>query len=180
MFIKLLLSLFSVSNIVYEPRKWNRHKIIVTHDSYAYAMNNLTDSDNMTVKYYNEVGFRCDKNIVNDNYCEYIEEKMFCDYPDIKYSNYDDKCEDNYYKIGFAVTDNKEHYQFYRKDSNLKGFWSLKRYNVIRFDSSMSFIDNPEMAFKDYRSFWGLHYKNWCGYYCVPFNENQKISKKVC
>lgn len=166
----------------YEPDKWNNNNYIQgSHNCYAYSLNDICPD--LTQAYKNN---KDDRNWMNPqpghycgmtkkvNYdettCDKLKERILCDNPFIIETDCETVCPDKYYKIGLAVSP-KTTYHFYRQ--NKDGTWSHKDggREVTKLDASNNIITNPELSNRD---FGYANYTNWCGYYCVPNDENIK------
>jgi len=102
---------------------------------------------------------------------------MRSDVPAIKRTTFKARCPAGKSKIALVVHPGED-YHFYREDPD--GYWSHKdgSNEVKRFDAEGKPIVNPETAARDYRprgSF--LNYKDFCGFYCVPRNEQVHLAR---
>jgi hypothetical protein len=109
--------------------------------------------------------------------CKVVERLMRADVPAIKRTTFKARCPAGKSKIAMVVHPGED-YHFYREDPD--GHWSHKdgSNEVKRFDAEGQPIVNPQTAARDYRprgSF--LNYEDFCGFYCVPRNEQVHLAR---
>lgn len=154
----------------YNPDKWNDNEYIrKSHNCYAYALNNinkkLTKQCQQKCTGVNpQPGHYCN-NKYNKIFCYDIEKAMICDNSEIKISSFNQKCSNNFYKIGLSVQNNIN-FHFYKQ--NLNGIWSHKDagFHVNNLDSNKKIIINPKESNRNFGKY--RNYKKWCNFYCVP------------
>lgn len=166
----------------YNPSKYNKYKGMKdAQNCYAYAFNYKKLPKSCTKhkcsKAFPQPGRKSGYpkwSSVKGKRCPDLVSRLLGDIPDIKLSNFTERCPKKYYKIAF-VTDEDQDYHFYRQDSN--GYWSHKpgSTDVIRVDALGRRIYDPALATREYNSS-GLNYNNFCGYMCVP--NTHKLSLK--
>ena len=173
----------------YNPELWNSdNDIKQSHNCYSYALNTISDElvdicENGNCDYINpQPGHHCCMtNRVNydETNCENLKNRILCDNPDIYESEFENVCENNFYKIGLSVdpvTGKNKHpsYHFYRQNKN--GLWSHKdgggEANLL--DSDKDIIVNPQLSNRDFGKY---NYSEWCGYFCVPDNKNLNMAR---
>lgn len=104
--------------------------------------------------------------------CDEIEKRTLKDNPEIyKIKSKDVKCDKRFYKGAMVVAPERD-YHYYRL--NDEGVWTHKPgyKHSTKLDARNHEIKDPETADRNYGG--TLDYKNFCGYYCVPRNENRK------
>lgn len=104
--------------------------------------------------------------------CDEIEKRTLKDNPEIyKIKSKDVKCDKRFYKGAMVVAPERD-YHYYRL--NDEGVWTHKPgyKHSTNLDAGNKKIKDPETADRNYGG--TLDYKNFCGYYCVPRNENRK------
>lgn len=106
-----------------------------------------------------------------DYKCPNIMSRTLSDNPNIYKIGENDKCIPSHYKGALVVAPNRD-YHYYRENDD--GQWSHKPgYKpTTTYDSKNNLILNPRRAARDYGG--TLNYKDFCGYLCVPRNENKK------
>ena len=106
-----------------------------------------------------------------DYKCPKIMKRTLADNPNIYKTSENKKCIPSHYKGALVVAPNRD-YHYYRENDD--GKWSHKPgYKPSTFfDSNNNYIKNPRKAARDYGG--TLHYKDFCGYLCVPRDERQK------
>lgn len=107
-----------------------------------------------------------------DYACPIIEKRTLSDNPNIyKLKSIRDKCDPRFYKGAMVVAPGRD-YHYYRFNDD--GFWSHKPgYKPsTRYDSDNNIILDPKAASRNYGG--TLNYKDFCGYFCVPRDNNAK------
>ncbi len=107
-----------------------------------------------------------------DYKCGVIEERTLDDNPSVyKIDSIDDSCKPDYYKGAMVVAPGRDYHYYRLNDENV---WTHKPgYKPsTALDSNNNEIIDPQLAARDYGG--TLHYKDFCGYYCVPRNKNRK------
>ena len=107
-----------------------------------------------------------------DYACPIIEKRTLTDNPNIyKLNKMKDKCDPRFYKGAMVVAPGRD-YHYYRLNDD--GFWTHKPgYKpTTHYDSEHNLILDPKLAARDYGG--TLNYKNFCGYYCIPRDNNAK------
>lgn len=106
-----------------------------------------------------------------DYKCPNIMTRTLSDNPNIYKIGENKKCIPSHYKGALVVAPNRD-YHYYRENDD--GQWSHKPgYKPSsNYDSKNNLILNPRKASRDYGG--TLNYKDFCGYLCVPRNENKK------
>jgi len=106
-----------------------------------------------------------------DYKCPNIMERTLADNPNIYKTGENKKCIPTHYKGALVVAPNRD-YHYYRENDD--GQWTHKPgYKPSTLvDSNNNVILNPRKAARDYGG--TLNYKDFCGYLCVPRNENTK------
>ena len=165
----------SGSELTFNPYLWSLNPY--AFNSYEYAINKNSDdlycSLNGDCYYQNsQPGYNCTPPFIHtEDYCLNYEKLIECDNSKNIYKVFDKytPCLTGYYKIGFALAINSNNTVddsiFYRQDNDT--FWSHKRMDIIRFDSTLLSIVDPELSGRYYSNYFGLNYNNWCGYYCI-------------
>ena len=107
----------------------------------------------------------------SDYKCPTIMKRTLSDNPNIYKTRENSKCAPSYYKGALVVAPDRD-YHYYRENDD--GQWSHKPgYKPSsRLDSKNDIILNPRKAARDYGG--TLNYKDFCGYLCVPRDENKK------
>lgn len=107
----------------------------------------------------------------HDYKCPNIMRRTLSDNPNIYKIGENEKCAPTHYK-GALVVAPKRDYHYYRENDD--GQWSHKPgYKPsTNYDSRNNLILNPRKAMRDYGG--TLNYKDFCGYLCVPRNEQRK------
>jgi hypothetical protein len=113
------------------------------------------------------------KNLNDKDYkCPTIMKRTLSDNPNIiKINSIHAKCPSDYYKGAVVVAPGRD-YHYYRLNDD--GFWTHKpgyKPTTI-YDSNNNIIVDPKLAARDYGG--TLHYKDFCGYTCVPRNSTKK------
>jgi hypothetical protein len=175
---------------VYEPQRYNGNpEIQDTHNCWSYGLNVIDpnqfgqcrDKERSCEPLYHQPG--ATKGLTTRLYdvkgrrCDVVEDLMMADIPSIKKTSFHAKCPAGTSKIALAMH-RGEDYHFWRQDSN--GWWSHKdgANPVKTYDAEGRPIWNPKTSARDYRprgSF--LNYKDFCGFYCVPRQEDLHISR---
>ena len=161
----------------YEPfeRKilWNEKYIRISHNCYAFALNNI----NLNLKnicknkfcrgVFPQPGHFCNSSLKLQT-CFQLKKRIVCDNPNIYEIDFKTKCKRNFYKIGFA-TNNNSYYHFYRQNRN--GLWLHKDASrkISKYDASKNLIINPRLADRNYDKI--RNYVDWCSFMCVPSND---------
>ena len=107
--------------------------------------------------------------------CRNMHEKIMKDNPSLMPVPFNYKCPNKYYK-GAYVVDPDNTYHFYR--TNKDGTWSHKPgiSPISNVDSSKQNIYVPHFANRNYEeddeNDEAINYTNFCGYYCIPTNNN--------
>lgn len=151
----------------YDPASYYPPHIRSTHNCYDYAINHL--NPNQPKK--SQPGRLVLGNELNGNEvksCEFIENRLKLDHPELIETTLTSDCPDDFYKIGLMV-DPADDYHFIRQDNN--GYWSHKPGNglVTNRDFSGNVLLDPENADFNNRDA-GLNYVDYCGYYCISEN----------
>jgi len=107
----------------------------------------------------------------SDYKCPKIMKRTLADNPNIYKTKENMTCLSPYYKGALVVAPNRD-YHYYRQNDD--GQWTHKPgYKPsTRLDSKNNIIVNPRKAKRDYGG--TLNYKHFCGYLCVPRDENIK------
>jgi hypothetical protein len=175
---------------MYEPQRYNGNpEIQDTHNCWSYGLNVVDKKQFGQCKgkgkycepLYHQPG--ATKGLTKRLYkeeerrCDVVEELMKADIPSIQKTTFHQRCPRGTSKIAMAMH-RGEDYHFWRQDSN--GWWSHKdgANPVKTYDAEGLPIWNPKTSARDYRprgSF--LHYKDFCGFYCVPRREELHISR---
>ena len=132
---------------------------------------------NQTRKTRNENGFRYK--------CSNVLARIRKDNQEVKYLGnsreaFHQKCPDDMYKGAMTTTapDSWKHsdYHFYRQDES--GYWSHKdgKNPVKNYDARNKKIVDPYLADRNYKN---NKYTEFCGYFCVPNNEDKKHMSSV-
>jgi hypothetical protein len=169
----------------YEPHKYNRHKgIQESHNCYAYGLDwlELPDSKDCT-KDACPIGYpqpgrasgypKWSK--VKGKRCPDLVARIMGEVPGVTFSTFTARCPKGTRKIA-PVIDENEDYHFYRQDAD--GWWSHKpgSTRVTRRDATKRLIYDPLLAARQYDKS-GLHYKQFCGYMCVPATRKHKLKR---
>ena len=183
---------------VYNPKKWNNLPFQYSHNCYEYALDDFTDKDAKLcesayrickkIPCYNRSGerlydmgqicralhlksqpgyIRGYPSVKTDQInCKTYNKRTLADNPDIypvKSNNI--RCKKGFYKIALVVGP-KQSYHYYLQNKN--GYWSHKDggSEATNLDQNGNKIIDPKYASRKYPDF--------CGYYCVPSNNNIK------
>ena len=178
----------------YNPDLWNHDKIQTYNNCYVYALNRPeTRRVNKTSPGLGEKGAG-DKGIGDygrdySNYtCNYFDELIKHDIPNAIKMNVKNakelKCPESYHEIALVLDDNftpnkkdDDDFHFYRRIVELN-FGVINQVQLLtKLDASGNFITDPQ--YSD-RNFSNHNYYKFCGYYCVPNNENEiyELTKK--
>jgi hypothetical protein len=181
----------------YNPNLWNHDKVQTYNNCYVYALNRPeTRRTKKTSPGLGEKGAG-DKGIGDygrdySNYtCSYFDELIKHDIPNAIKMDVKDakelsgKCPESYHEIALVLDDNftpdkkdEDDFHFYRRDCGTK-FWSHKPGSapVTKLDASGKYITDPQ--YSD-RNFSNHNYYKFCGYYCIPNQENEiyELTKK--
>ena len=166
---------------VFNRTLWNHPKFKKNNNCYTYAMNR--PNSDLTKKRYPAKG-KVDRDFGNFT-CSYFDELMKTDNPSIANSTRNQDCQCNEYKIAMVIDDNNtplvrdnDDFHFYRQDQGTD-IWSHKQGGsaVSRVDASGNIIYDPETADRKYKTRGkGNHdYNKFCGYYCVPYDDQKYI-----
>jgi hypothetical protein len=186
----------NIPGIKYEPSKWNKDKMVkLSHNCYSYFLDlqsNRVRQD--CVDKHNEYKIKRKQNktkkkkyipcgkpqpgaaaglspVKQGEYtCEMMDQRIRTDNPSIYKTNMKKGCNKDEY-MGAMVLKPKDTYHFYRMNKN--GEWSHKMgaTKVTRLDADGKRIKDPR---KSNRNFGSLKYKQFCHYYCIPYNRNKK------
>ena len=167
----------------YDPGRYNNDpSIYKSHNCYSYSMNVIdpklvnkcrrnTKKNTCRQNFHQPGALNGDRytlNVETRRTCPVVEKLMISDVPDIKKTNFYQRCPSNMSKIALVV-DPGEDYHYYRQDAD--GLWSHKdgSNKVKRYDALKNNIVNPQLASRDYRPQGSdLNYEDFCGFYCVP------------
>lgn len=108
----------------------------------------------------------------NDYKCNIIENRTMTDNPSIyKLKSIRDSCKPSFYKGAMVVAPQRDYHYYRLNDENI---WTHKPgYKPsTSLDSNNDEIIDPQLASRDYGG--TLNYKDFCGYYCVPRNQQKK------
>jgi len=162
----------------YNPKKWNKKaKVRYSHNCYSYMLNKKSNKRARKCKPPKckhlkiQPGFKKRNRKIKKVTCRNISKRMRRDYPRIKRTR-KKTCEKGKYK-GALFIHPKRDFHFYRRDKN--GWWSHKdgEHRATNKDSKGERIKNPRKASRKNRRK-RLHYKKFCGYYCIPKNKTTR------
>jgi hypothetical protein len=177
------LRFLSGAEPVYNPEKYNQNpRVQETHNCWSYSMDvidplQLTQCDHGAAEKHCNImyhqpggtkGLSKQLHTREGRSCSVVEDLVEADISGVRKSTIDETCPHGTSKIALVVHPGED-YHFYRQDAD--GLWSHKdgSNKVKRYDAEGNIITNPETAARNYRpngSF--LHYKDFCGFYCVP------------
>ena len=162
----------------FNPFNWNKksNNIQEYNNCYAYAMRNLELNRDEKIQPGDLSNTpRIPKNKYN---CENFRHNIKNDYPLMYDTNFEDNCACNYYKIALFIDDKNpdKDYHFYRQDEDMT--WSHKPGNTKarNTDESGNIIYNPLECDRKTRNNENRNYETFCGFYCVPFNQNEYLN----
>lgn len=170
---------------IYNPSKWEDNIYIKdSHNCYAYALNDIEQNrvnkckDLLTKKNkttclslrpspgrhskYKQKNKSSDKKYT----CNGLQNRIIADNKYIYKVGKNQDCKSCYYKIAYAVDPGKT-FHFYRQNHDKT--WSHKEggSHIKTRDASNKIIKDPKTADRKYSY---AHFKNFCGYLCVPEN----------
>ena len=144
--------------------EYNRPGIIKTHNCYDYAIGNFNpDQKKKSQPGRTKLGNDLQGEEVYT--CKVVEDRLLIDHPELIFSSLTGQCPHGYHKIGMMI-DPDDDYHFIRQDDD--GYWSHKPGGdrVIDTDFSGRRIVDPEQSDFNHTQA-GLHYTQFCNYYCV-------------
>lgn len=169
----------------YEPKRWNEDPAVTkSHNCYNYFANYINPNSveecrkkglkGCRALFAQPGGLHGDRNALNAEkrrVCPVLEKLMMKDIPDLKKTTFYEKCPAGTSK-GAMVND--EFVDFHYFLQNKDGMWSHKdgSNKAKRFDALRRPIFNPELIARNYN--WqgsDLNYDRFCGFYCVPRNQ---------
>lgn len=157
----------------YTPDNWNDNdKIQKNNNCYSYAFMDLDEKRSHRMGVGEEHGLG---KIKKENYnCATFEKNMIQERDGIEITTNDEKCPCGSYKIALFLdsndADNKD-FHFYRQDKNDQWSHKIGGTEATNLDASGNVINDIEAADKDYINY-KKDYNETCGYYCVPYNNN--------
>lgn len=169
---------------------WNQKKELrESHNCFAYAINSIDPNLMAACKKSPEcnvpfpqpgyaAGFRKFSD-QPDKGCGDMVSRLWGDNPKIRAIEFETKCPPGMSKIALIV-DPKRDYHFLRQDPD--GYWSHKpgAMAVTRLDATGRPILRPDRACFMYRKYKDpLLYTQFCGYFCVPRNEELHMMTAV-
>ncbi len=179
----------SGDELPYEPEKYNKYAgIRESHNCYAYAMGyynlpNTKGCSNASCPVsYPQPGLASGYpkwSKVDGKRCPDLIARIMGDVPGIKPSTFEKKCPRGMRKIAPVVAP-KDDYHFYRQDhtNDKMKKWSHKpgATPVTDKDSTGRPIYDPQLASRGSAAS-GLHYTEFCGYWCVPTRKMPKLKR---
>lgn len=179
----------SNSEPVYNPDRYNKDpKIQGVHNCWSYGMdvvdptqlNQCAGAGECEIQFHQPGGTKGKSKILTEargRTCKTVDKLIRADVPELRRTTFRKRCKKGTSKIAL-VTHKGEDYHFYRQDSD--GMWSHKpgSKKVERIDAEGRPIWDPKTAARNYRQSGSiLHYKDFCGYYCVPRRRTIKLSR---
>ena len=170
------LGKLSNSEPEYLADTWNHPHTVDRFNCYDYAFNNRNVYQTKKTQ-PGEISDRYEPKKNQVHQCNWVEDMVRSDHPDIYPIDFETACRPGYYKIA-TITDNSgedQDYHFLRQDPN--GLWSHKpgAKPVTRLDAKERIITNPSEADYDYVRY---SYNNFCGFSCIPENSSERFKKK--
>jgi hypothetical protein len=174
---------FDTNRIFSDNNSFNENPFVrESHNCYMYFLNKknkevveLCKKDYPKYKLCRRAqpGYISGHNLLNKNdyKCPVIMKRTLADNRNIYRATDKEKCIPSHYKGALVVAPNRD-YHYYRENDD--GQWSHKPgYKPSsNFDSNNNRIINPRNASRDYGG--TLNYKDFCGYLCVPRDEQTK------
>lgn len=111
-----------------------------------------------------------------DYNCNTMMYRTLKDNPKMIKINKTQKCNKDFYKGALVVAPNRD-FHYYRLNDD--GIWTHKPgYKPsTQYDASGKLIHDPEKADRNYGG--TLHYKDFCGYVCIPRDRSKKTMKML-
>ena len=164
-------------------RSYNNNRYIrESHNCYSYFLNLKSDSAYQL----------CKKELNNNDYCKRSQPGYASKYPSLKTNDFscpiimkrtlddnkniykinkNNSCPATHYKGALVVAPRRDYHYYRLNDENV---WTHKPgYKPVQsVDSNNNIINDPEKAARDYGG--TLHYKDFCGFLCVPRDPSKK------
>jgi len=164
-------------------RSYNNNRYIrESHNCYSYFLNLKSDSAYQL----------CKKELNNNDYCKRSQPGYASKYPRLRTNDFscpnimkrtlddnknvyrinkNNSCPATHYKGALVVAPKRDYHYYRLNDENV---WTHKPgYKPVQYvDSNNNIITDPEKAARDYGG--TLHYKDFCGFLCVPRDPSKK------
>ena len=183
----------------YEPQRWSEPLTKKSHNCYSYFLNKTSKKHNKECIYKNNIRPQNNKKTIKRKFrkhdkecgkpqpgyyaghrlynkkknftCKRMEKRVFSDNPSIRKTTRKCGCKNKEY-MGAMVIKPYDTFHFYRQDADKGWSHKLGSTRVSRKDGNGKRIRDPKTSNRNFGH--GLKYKNFCGYYCLPYSRRKK------